>query len=116
MLRLSNRAYHFQTEAIDITAELVAAGEASLDEIDEATLALEKSKHLLLSKMKALQLSKLKLLEAMGCPDYIELVSIIPNDFSDLPATFNERTLLELAIKNRSRFSNEARCCSAEVR
>jgi outer membrane protein TolC len=88
-------------KAIDITSELVSAGEASLDEIDEVTLALEKSKHLLLSKMKALQLSKLKLLEAMGCPDYIELVSIIPNDFSAQPAIFNERTLLELAIKNR---------------
>jgi outer membrane protein TolC len=88
-------------KAIDITSELVSAGEASLDEIDEVTLALEKSKHLLLSKMKALQLSKLKLLEAMGCPDYIGLVSIIPNDFSAQPAIFNERTLLELAIKNR---------------
>jgi outer membrane protein TolC len=88
-------------KAIDITSKLVAAGEASLDEIDELAIALEKRKHLLLSKRKALQLSKLKLLEAMGCPDFIELVSIIPNDFGAQPAIFNERTLLELALKNR---------------
>ncbi|MBT4584956.1 MAG: TolC family protein [Phycisphaerae bacterium] len=88
-------------KALEITSELVSAGEASLDEIDEVTLALEKNKHLLLSKIKTLKLSKLKLLEVMGCPDYIELVSIIPNDFSAQPADFDERTLLELAIKNR---------------
>jgi outer membrane protein TolC len=88
-------------EALDITAQLVAAGEASSDEIDEATVTLEKSKHLLLSKLRALELSKLKLLEAMGCPDRTESVSVIPNDFSDPPATFNERALLELAVKNR---------------
>lgn len=88
-------------EALNIIAQLIAAGEASSDEIDEATIVLEKSKHLLLSKLRALELSKLKLLEAMGCPDCTESVSIIPNDFSNQSATFNERSLLELAVKNR---------------
>ncbi|MBC8200929.1 MAG: TolC family protein, partial [Planctomycetes bacterium] len=88
-------------EALDITAQLVAAGEASSDEIDEAIVTLEKSKHLLLSEIRALELSKLKLLEAMGCPDRTESISIISNDFSNPLSTFNERALLELAVKNR---------------
>ena len=88
-------------EALNIIAQLIAAGEASSDEIDEATIVLQKSKHLLLWKLRALELSKLGLLEAMGCPDRTESVSIIPNDFSNQPITFNERALLELAVKNR---------------